>query len=117
MDHRMCIFFIYNTAHGQAGSPIGARTTPDIMPRRNRGVGACIIIEAGGVVDSGRFHDKIEVAGNAVQAVVEPPGRANFERRIMSGQGRQFARIRCFVQIEQNKGECGAAAAGSEQRP
>ena len=63
----------------------------DIVPGGYRWKGAGIIVESDGVIESGIFGGHSPVAQHALAAIVKPPGRSQFHRRIMAGQWCQFS--------------------------
>ena len=78
--------------------------------------GARVVVEAGGVVQARRLDHLVEVAAHAVEAVVEPPGRAEPQRRVVAGQRGQLAGVGRLVQGEQDQRQPRVVAEGVEQR-
>ena len=112
----MCIIHIHDVTCNQSRQPIGGGASPDIMPCRDGTEGACVVVETGGVVDACRFHDLIEVTCHAVQTVVEPPGRSEFQRGIMTRQRGEFAGIGGFIEGEEDQCEARVIAIFVQQR-
>ena len=64
-----------------------------VVPRGNRQKRARIVVESHRVVEAGSFRDRFAESLHALRAVVEPPGRAQPQARIMPGQRREFAAV------------------------
>jgi hypothetical protein len=62
--------------------------------------GAGVVIEADGVVEPGGLRGHLAEPPHAFGAVVEPPGRAELQRRIGARKRRQFPRVAGLVQRE-----------------
>src|SRR5215471_2768301 len=73
----------------------------DVMSCGNRQERARVVVESDGVVKARRLGCQLAKAQHSLRAVVEPPGRAQLENRIMPRQRRQLARIRRLVEPEQ----------------
>ena len=67
----MGIVHIDNVPDDQASNPISGGPPPQVVPGGDGAEGARVVIETGGIVKPCCFHDLVEVARHAVQAVVE----------------------------------------------
>ena len=88
----------------------------DIVPRRDGEEGARIVVEADGVVEPGRLGRHLAKPAHALRSVVEPPGGAEPQARVMPGQRRKLARIGAFIQREEDDREPGLVSEPVEQR-
>ena len=88
----------------------------DVVPRRDRQEGAGVVVEADGVVEARRLGRHLAEAAHALRAVVEPPGRAQLQARIMAGERRQLARIGALVEGEEDDRQARLVAEPVEQR-
>src|SRR5262245_5356292 len=86
------------------------------MARRYGWKCSCIVVEADGVVEACRLCRHLAEATHAFRTVMEPPGRAEFQRRIDAGERREFARIARLVKGKENDGQAGLEADCVEQR-
>ena len=75
------------------------------MANRDRAEGASVVVEAGQVGDAGDLHDRIEVTGDAVRAVQEPPRRTEPDGGVIAGQRRELPRVDGLVEGEQDQPE------------
>ncbi len=88
-----------------------------VVAGRDRQEGAGVVVEANCVVEAGGLGDLLAEPHHALGAVVEPPGRAQLQHRIVAGQRSQLAAADRLVQGEQDDrqarivAEFGSAAA------
>src|SRR5205807_2133788 len=87
-----------------------------IVASGNRAEGTGVIVEASGVVDPRRLRRPLTEPRHAFDGVVEPPGRTELYRRVMSCQWRKLTRIRGFVEREEHQREVRVVAELVEQR-
>ena len=91
---------------GLAGQPVGSCPAPKVVAGRDGTESPGVVVEAGQVVKTCRFHHRVQVTLHATQwAVKEPPGRPEFDGRIMAGQRSQFPGIAGLIQGEENQRE------------
>ena len=100
----------------QAGEEAAVDAPRHVVAGRDRQEGAGVVVEADGVVEAGGLGHRLAVAAHALRAVVEPPGRAELQRRVMAGQRRQLARIGGLVEGEEDDREVALVAEPVEQR-
>ena len=89
MGHGESIFIVDLALDQQAGEPVAGDAPPQFMAGRDRSEGPGVVIEADRVVDAGRFHYLCEEIPHPVDAVVEPPRRADAQNGVVAGQGGQ----------------------------
>ena len=87
------------------------------MPGGNGAEGARVVVEAGGVVDAGRFGNLLAIPPHAFDRVVEPPRWPKAQGRIVTRERRELTRIGAFVEREQHHGEARVVAVLLEQGP
>src|SRR5579875_1945799 len=100
-DHFLRVVFIDYALHHQPGQPVGTDPAPEVVTRRNRGIGAGIVVKTCQVLDSRRLDRGIKETAHAQDAIKKPPGRPQAQRWIVSGQRREFTTIGCLVKIEE----------------
>src|SRR5690606_23123015 len=91
-------------------------TTRQIMASRNRQERARVVVESDGVVEAGCFGGVLAEAQHAFRAVVEPPGRTELQRRVMSCERRQLTAVHRLIEREQNDAQRLAVTEAIEQR-
>src|SRR5918993_2417135 len=67
--------------------------TGDIVPGRDRGEGAGVVIEPDGVAEAGRLRRQLAEAAYPFRRVVEAPGRAEMQAGIVAGKRRELAAV------------------------
>ena len=77
----------------------------DVVTGRNRQEGPGVVVESDRVVKAGGFGGLLAEAAHAFGAVVEPPGGAELQRRIVAGQRRELAAVGRLVQSKENDRE------------
>src|SRR5690349_1330056 len=100
----------------EAGEEGAVDPAGDVVPRRDRKEGAGIVVEADGIEKAGSLGGHLAEAPHPFRAVVEPPGRAELQARIMAGQRRELAGVDALVQREQDDREARLVAEAIEQR-
>src|SRR5688572_8800697 len=99
-DHLVRLVERDDVARDLIGQEVGVYAPGDVMPGGDGREGACVVVEAGGVVDAGRLSDLVSKARHALDAVVEPPRWPQAQAGVMAGQRRQLARVRSLIQRE-----------------
>ena len=75
-----------------------------------------VVDEAGQVIKAGRLADRIEVAVDAVSAVVEPPGRPQQYRGVVAGERSELAAVRTLIKSGEDESQARVVAVGGEER-
>src|SRR5205807_9142052 len=88
----------------------------DVVARGDRQEGARVIVESDSVVEARSLRSHLAEAAHAFGAVVEPPGGAELQARIMAGQRRQLTRVSAFVEREEDDAQPRLVAEAVEQR-
>src|SRR3954452_10490053 len=85
------------------------------MPRWNRKECARVVVEANGVVEAGRFRRHLAESPHAFGRIVEPPGGAELQARIMAGKRRELARVSAFIEGKQDDRQARVISEAIEQ--
>src|SRR4051794_2975772 len=81
----------------------GAIDAPrDIMTGRNGEKCARVVIKADRIIKASRFRRHFTEASHSLRTVVEPPGRAEPQARVVPRKWRKFSRVCALIQGEQN---------------
>ena len=100
----------------EAGEEGAVDAAGDVVAGGDGEEGAGVVVEADGVVEAGGLGGLFAEAHHAFGRVVEPPGRAEFERGVVAGEGGEFAGVGGLVEGEEDEGEAGVVAVLVEQR-
>jgi hypothetical protein len=89
---------------------------PEVMACRDRQERARVIVEPGEVAVARGLDHRVEIAADAVEAVVEPPGWPEPERGPVPCHRRKFPRIAGLVQREDDEAKARVVAHPVQQR-
>ena len=77
---------------------IGTVHTPrHVVPGGNRQEGAGIVVKAGGIVKTSCFCALLAKPAHTLRAVMEPPGGAQFQAGVVTGQRRKLAAVNSLI--------------------
>ena len=91
-------------------------TPGHIMARRDRQIGARIVVEADRIVETGGLRGQFTEAAHTFRTIMEPPCGTKAQGRIVARQRREFPAVAGLIKGEEDKRQARIVAKCIEQR-